>query len=100
MSATASANPYQSPASDLTPSGFAPTTELAGRGTRLAASILDGLFSMAFMLPGVLVMLLGMENAGAGSAGLGSGVEMFAGVGGALILAGFMAWAIITGGSS
>ena len=96
MSATASANPYQAPESDLTPTGFAPATELAGRGTRLAASILDGLFSMAFMLPGVLVMLLGMEGQGANNAGLSSGMEMFAGVGGMLILVGFIAWAVIT----
>ncbi len=94
MSATASANPYQAPESDLTPSGFASASELAGRGTRLAASILDGLFYLAFMLPGILVLLLGMENPQA--AAMGRGMEMFAGAGGALLLVGFVAWGVIT----
>ena len=91
MSATASANPYQAPESNVSPSGFGHATELAGRGTRLAASILDGLFYLAFMLPGILVMLLGMENPGAAN-----GMEAFAGAGGLLIAAGFIVWAIIT----
>ena len=91
MSATASANPYQAPESNVSPSGFGNATELAGRGTRLAASILDGLFYLAFMLPGILVMLLGMENPQAAT-----GMEAFAGVGGILILVGFVAWAVIT----
>ncbi len=94
MSATASANPYQSPTSNVTPTGFAPTTELAGRGTRLAAAILDGLFYLAFMLPGILVVLLGMESTQ--SSGIASSMEMATGLGGILFLVGFVAWAVIT----
>ena len=95
MSATAGANPYQAPESNVATTGFAPTTELAGRGTRLAASILDGLFYLAFMLPGILMILLGMENLQAAGA-MASGMEMFAGAGGMLILVGFVVWAVIT----
>lgn len=91
MSATASANPYRAPESNIAQSGFGTATELAGRGTRLAASILDGLFYLAFMLPGVLMILLGMENPQTAS-----GMEAFAGTGGVLLLVGFVAWAIIT----
>ena len=96
MSATASANPYQSPESNVAPSGFAPSTELAGRGSRLAAAILDGLFTMAFLLPGILVSLLAMESPGAVTSANATGMEMFSGIGGLLMLVGFVAWVIIT----
>ncbi len=93
MSATAGANPYRAPDSNITPTGYATATDFAGRGTRLAAVILDGLIQLAFMLPGVLVITLGMEGAGSASA---NPLEMVAGLGGILLVAGLLVWGVVT----
>lgn len=48
-------NPYQTPNSDVSAVNDA-AAELAGRGQRLAASIIDGLLSLAVMIP----LMIGM----------------------------------------
>lgn len=93
MSATTGANPYRAPDSNITPSGFATATDVAGRGTRLAAVILDGLIQMGFMMPGMIVILLSLEGAQAAAA---DPIQMIAGLGGTLLLAGLAVWAVIT----
>ena len=89
MSATASSNPYRAPEADLS-LGSGVTTELAERGTRLAATILDNLIMFGFLLPGILVFALGAD----GSTGASSDA-MVAG-GSIAIVVGLAVWAIIT----
>ncbi len=44
-------NPYAAPAADVTTGHVDPGAELAGRGTRLLASIIDGLLMLAVLAP-------------------------------------------------
>lgn len=67
MSASSPTNPYQAPQADVGFSGSSASMELATRGSRLAAVLLDGLFGLAFMLPGLLMAVLGMESSQQGN---------------------------------
>jgi uncharacterized RDD family membrane protein YckC len=87
-----SANPYappQAPVHDVVDPN-APL-ELAGRGTRLAAALVDGLIMMLIAMPMIVVF------AAAGATGADDTVLGAAGlIGGLLTILAFLAWAVIT----
>jgi uncharacterized RDD family membrane protein YckC len=56
-------NPYAPPTPGTPPEPFADVTLLAGRSTRLGASLVDGLLALAAALPGlILIIVLGVSR--------------------------------------
>jgi uncharacterized RDD family membrane protein YckC len=91
-------NPYAPPTATVADAADASgELEIAGRGTRLGAYLLDALISILFALPALIV------GGGALFASISSGasaetlvMEMFTGMFGVLLLLGMIAWGVIT----
>jgi uncharacterized RDD family membrane protein YckC len=105
-------NPYEPPSADLNVGKEAPTSEgdLAERGTRFVAKMVDGLMALALMLPAIVPVMRSAASGAAGAPSAGgnlaffrgfwaSGLGMAAGVA-YLALVGLQAYLIATTGQS
>ena len=91
-------NPYAPPTAAVSDAADASgELEVAGRGTRLGAYVLDALISILFAVPALIVgggALFANISAGASAEALM--MEMFTGMFGVLLLVGMIAWGAIT----
>lgn len=91
-------NPYAPPTANVADAvDGSGDIEIAGRGTRLGAALLDSLVTFVFLIPAFIVGGSAMfANISSGAPAESVMIEMFTGLFGALVVVGLIAWAAIT----
>lgn len=100
---TTAMNPYDAPAASVETSSSFTDLEVATRGKRLVAAIMDGLYGLLFIAPGMALLLYGIFGVGDGDPAswllqtqAGDPLHWSFIMGGALVAVGYLAWIWVT----